>query len=175
MNKTLITVGMCLASLTFGHAVSPPTQQPQITADDLSWFSGIQYVKGSFDASDPQRPRTLRLILQQQGATDVVLLPELRIPHDDHWSQFPTEFIFISAKQPDEKLKLFLGVSNYSGRAHFSDLTDAFNHRTVVCVKYLENFKLTKGQHVLLYGDGGEGATDPKSQDFKVRIVLDAQ
>jgi hypothetical protein len=173
MNKTLFAIGVILTGLSSVYAASPVTRQPAITAEDLSWFSGIQYVKGSFDSSDPQRPRTLRLILQKQGADDVVLLPELRIPDADHEKDFSTEFLFVSSKQPDDKHKLFIGASNHSGRVHFSRVIDAFSPCKVVCVHYFNEYKLTKGKHVLLYGDGGEGAVDPESQDFKVRLILD--
>lgn len=175
MRRSSLQFLAILVPLSVAYGVPPPTRQPEITAEELSWLAGNQYVKGSFDSAASDRPRKLRLILQRKGEAEVVLLPELSIPSQEHWKEFPTDFLFVATRQPDEQMKLFVAASNHSGRAHYSGLTDAFKACRVVCVKYLEDYKLTKGRHVLLCGDGGSGAGDPASADFQARVVVDVE
>jgi len=174
MRHTSLTILLAAAVLPFANAETALKTQPALTADDLSWVAGIQYVKGTIDAKDPQRPKTLRLILQKKGLEDVELIPEIATFHSEDEKE-PTEFLFSSTPQPDNTRKLFIGTSGQGGKSHGSTSTDAFANCKTVCVHYLDQFTLKKGKHVLLYGDGGPDAHNPASQDFQVRVVLEAK
>ena len=173
MRPTPLPILFVASAFACAHAETSPKQQPVQTADDLSWIAGIQYVKGTIEAQDPQRPKTLRLIVQKKGSADVELIPEITISHAPD-GQEPVEFLFTSTPQPDNARKLFIGTSGHGGKSHGSTTTDAFANCKVVCAHYLDQFKLKKGKHVLLQGDGGPEANNPASQDFQVRVVLEA-
>ncbi len=100
-----------------------------------------------------------------------VLVPKLDLP--DFWKEKPIEFLFMVSRQPDGKRKLFTGASGDSGTASAVNEVDAFSGSQVVFVNTLNKFKLTKGRHVLMH-DGGPTARDPGSEDYKVRVVLEA-
>lgn len=159
-------------------------QQPELSANDLAWHSGMDYVKAFCEATDPDRPHLLRLILQTKGSPEVVLIPKLEMP--DFWKEKPIEFLFIvSSQQPDGKHKIFIGVSGDSGKASFAKEIDAFKSSQIIFVNALHNppprwspdskdYRLIKGRHVLMHGDGGPTAGDAASEDYKVRLVLEA-
>jgi hypothetical protein len=174
MRYTSFTLLLATAVLPFANAETDIKTQPALTADDLSWVAGIQYVKGTIDAKDPQRPKTLRLLLQKKGSEDVELIPEITIFYSEDGKE-PTKLLFTSTPQSDNKRKLFIGTSGQGRRSHGSTSTDAFANCKVVCTHYLDQFTLKKGKHVLLYGDGGSDAHNPASQDFQVRVVLEAK
>ncbi len=70
IKKLMFALSLSVLGLVSARAGDVSTQ-PELSANDLAWYSGVQYAKAFCEAADPDRPHTLRLILQTKGAPDV--------------------------------------------------------------------------------------------------------
>jgi hypothetical protein len=103
-----------LASLIGNEIDTPADSGPRITASDLAWIQGVQYVKGLLPNEENVRLSSVKLILEYEKGKIETLIDPINIKYYDgdleHWKAVVGELL-VTVRIVDGKHEFFLGYT----------------------------------------------------------------